>query len=79
MNDSAVPSQSGATGQGSPEQQVEIAVGDVFAERRPASYGRTGGGKLRVQEQLEFLVDFYCRWVLERSHQRGVVTLSGYL
>lgn len=37
------------------------------------------GGKQRVQEQLEFLVDFYCRWVLERSHQRGVVTLSGYL
>lgn len=78
MNDSAVPSQSGATGQGSPEQQVEIAVGDVFAEHRPASYGRTGG-TLRVQEQLEFLVDFYCRWVLERSHQRGVVTLSEYL
>lgn len=43
MNDFAVPSQSGATGQGSPEQQVEIAVGDVFAEHRPASYGRTGG------------------------------------
>lgn len=46
MNDSAVPHQSGATGQGSPEQQVEIAVGDVFLEhRRPAGYGRTGGGE----------------------------------
>lgn len=66
MNDSAVPSQSGATGQGSPEQQVEIAVGDVFVERWPASYGRTGG-ELRVQAQLEFPVDFYCRWVLERT------------
>lgn len=67
MNDSAVPHQSGATGQGSPEQQVEIAVGDVFLEhRRPAGYGRTGG-KLRVQEQLELLIDFYCRWVLDRA------------
>lgn len=66
MNDSTVPHQSGATGQDSPEQQVEIAVGDVFVEHRPASCGRTGG-KPRVQEQLEFLVDFYCRWVLDRA------------